>query len=77
VLRQIWSYDSTFEAATNGDTHRLSNGNTLHGVGSSGQVIEVDPNGTPVWRLDFGDGRLVGRVEFIEDLYDLVSPEAK
>jgi len=77
VLRQIWSYDSTHEAATNGDTHRLSNGNTLHGVGSSGQVIEVDAAGNPVWQLDFGGGRLVGRVEFIEDLYDLVSPEAK
>ena len=77
VLRQVWSYDTTFHADTNGDVKRLSNDHILHAVGSSGQVIEYDASGNVVWRLDFGDNRLVGRVEYFEDLYDLVSPENK
>jgi hypothetical protein len=64
-------------ADTNGDTHRLPNGNTLHGIGSSGQVKEVTDAGDTVWHLDFRSTRLVGRVELLDDLYRYVSPEAR
>ena len=77
VLREVWSYDTTYHADTNGDVKRLPNDHILHSVGSSGQVLEYDAAGNVVWQLDFGDNRLVGRVEYFEDLYDLVSPENK
>lgn len=77
VLREVWSYDSDAQADTNGDTHRLPNGNTLHAIGSSGQIKEVGPDGEVLWHLDFRSNRLVGRVELITDIYALVSDGAR
>ena len=74
TLTQIWSYDAGEHAATNGDAWRLSNGNTLHTLGSAGVIVEADSNGTEVWRLDFNGNYLLGRSEFIEDPYTLVQP---
>ncbi len=76
-LTNIWSYDSGVYADTNGDTWRLSNGNTLHTVGSSGHLFEVDPDSNIVWHLDWNANKLLGRSQLIEDLYALVSPDAK
>ncbi|MBX2799774.1 MAG: arylsulfotransferase family protein [Myxococcales bacterium] len=77
VLTEIWSYDAEELADTNGDTWRLPNGNTLHTLGSASQVKEVDAKGDTVWHLDYNGTRLMGRSEWMEDLYDYVSPEAK
>ena len=74
VLHEVWSYDSDEYAATNGDTWRLSNGNTLHMIGSAGHIKEVDAAGEVVWHVDFNAEKLLGRGEFIDDLYLLVSP---
>ena len=74
VLTNIWEYDAGIYAATNGDALRLSNGNTMHAVGAAGQIHEVDANGNQVWVVAFPGNHLVGRAEFIEDLYALVSP---
>ncbi|MCK6502732.1 arylsulfotransferase family protein, partial [Myxococcota bacterium] len=77
TLTEVWSYDPGVHADTNGDAWRLSNGNTLHVIGSSGHIMEVDPEGEPVWHLDYGGTHLLGRGELIEDLYTLVSPDAR
>jgi len=74
TLEQVWSHDSGIYASTNGDAWRLDNGNTLHVLGSAGEIIEVDPDGEEVWHLDFNGSHLLGRGEFIENLYALVSP---
>jgi hypothetical protein len=73
-LTEIWSYDAGSTAETNGDAWRLDNGNTLHVVGSAGQVKEVDAAGTTVWHIDLRDDYLMGRGEWIEDLHTLVAP---
>ena len=53
---------------------RLDSGNTLMMFGSAGEVLEVNRAGVPVWGLDFEGSRLLGRGEFLPDLYALVSP---
>jgi len=75
TLEEIWSYSSGVYAGTNGDAWRLDNGNTLHLVGSAGHIKEVDDNGQTVWHLDYNGSHLIGRGEFIEDLYSLVKPK--
>lgn len=77
LLHEIWTYPSDVVVNTNGDAWRLSNGNTLHLLGSAGQIKEINPLGETVWHLDFNDEYLLGRGEFIEDPYTLVSPEAR
>jgi hypothetical protein len=77
TLHQVWSYDANVFASTNGDAWRLDNGNTLHLLGSAGQIKEVTADGTTVWHVDWQAEKLLGRGEFIEDLYTLVSPEMK
>ncbi|MDP2307892.1 MAG: hypothetical protein Q8P18_17840 [Pseudomonadota bacterium] len=74
TLTPVWVFDPGVHADTNGDAWRLENGNTLHVVGSSGHLYEVDPDGEVLWHLDFDGTHLLGRGEFIEDLYALVSP---
>ena len=74
TLTSIWEYDPEVHAGTNGDAWRLSNGNTLHVIGSAGHVVEVTEDGTEVWHVNFNDNHLMGRGELIEDLYTLVSP---
>ncbi len=74
TLTLIWSYDPGVHAQTNGDAWRLSNGNTLHLLGSASHIFEVDPNGETVWHLEFEGTRLLGRGEFIEDLHTLITP---
>lgn len=79
VLEAVWAYDAEAFAATNGDTWRLPNGNTLHTLGSASLVKEVDADGEVVWHLDYNEGganRLMGRSEWISDLYSLLSPSA-
>lgn len=74
TLTLVWSYDSGVHAQTVGDARRLDNGNTLHVIGSAGHVKEVAPSTDVVWHVDFHSERLLGRGEFIEDLYALVQP---
>jgi hypothetical protein len=74
TLELVWGYDPGVHAGTNGDAWRLDNGNSLHVVGDGSVIYEVTENSTEVWRLDFNGSRLLGRGEFIEDLYTLVSP---
>lgn len=81
VLRRIWDYDAQAFASTNGDIRRLANRNVLHTVGSSGVIKEVDDQGNTVWHIDFkakGDRqRLLGTSEYLDDLYELLSPDAQ
>jgi hypothetical protein len=77
TLTQVWFCDSEEYASTNGDAWRLPNGNTLHVLGAAGQIKEYLPDCTVVWHLDFRNDYLLGRGEFVEDLYSLVSPIGK
>ena len=77
TLHQVWSYDAGVFASTNGDAWRLPNGNTLHLLGSAGEIKEVTEDGTVVWHVDWHAEKLLGRGEYISDLYTLVSPQAK
>ncbi|MBN1334537.1 MAG: hypothetical protein JXB39_01095, partial [Deltaproteobacteria bacterium] len=74
LLRNVWTFNSGVYASTNGDAWRLSNGNTLHVLGAAGQIMEADPEGRLVWHVDYHAQKLLGRGEFIEDLYALVKP---
>ncbi len=74
LLRNVWSFDSGVFASTNGDAWRLSNGNTLHVLGAAGMIMEADPEGDVVWFVDYHAQKLLGRGEFIEDLWSLVKP---
>jgi hypothetical protein len=73
TITETWSYDSGILAGFGGSVRRLSNGDTLHLLGESGNVLEVDASGTPVWRLELGAGHLLGSGAFVADLYDLLS----
>ncbi len=80
TLNEEWMFDSGEYAQTNGDAWRLSNGNTLHLVGSAGHIKEISPwdqggEAEVVWHVDFNGDHLLGRGEFIEDLYTLVGPQ--
>jgi hypothetical protein len=74
VLTLVWANDSGVRAWVNGQARRLTNGNTLHVVGSASAVREVAASGDEVWRLEFDDNQVLGGGQFIEDLYDLVKP---
>lgn len=83
VLTEIWSYNPGVRAWYNGDAWRLPNGNTIHGIGAAGEIREVDAKGTTVWHVEYPETitngqvaatHMVGRVEFIEDLYALTNP---
>ena len=71
TLTEVWSFDPDIYASTNGDAWRLDNGNTLHVIGSAGHVVEANADSEIIWHLNFGDDHLMGRGEFIEDLYTL------
>ena len=71
TLTEVWNFDPDVYAGTNGDAWRLENGNTLHVIGSAGHVVEVNPDSEVIWHLNFGDDHLMGRGEFINDLYTL------
>jgi Arylsulfotransferase (ASST) len=77
TLELVWSDNSDSRAFTNGHAWRLSNGNTLHVVGSAAVVREVTADGEDVWRVEYDDDYLLGAGEFIEDLYTLVKPVEK
>ena len=74
TLTELWMFNPGVHAVTNGDAWRLDNGNTLHVVGSSGHIKEATATGEVVWHVTFNDNHLLGRGEFITDLYTLVSP---
>lgn len=54
---------------TNGEAHRLPNGNTLHNMGDAGRIREWTPGGELAWEIEFGDGHLLGRTLPLDDLY--------
>jgi len=74
TLVEVWNFNPDVYAETNGDAWRLDNGNTLHAMGAASEIYEVTAEGEVVWWVDFHGSRLLGRGEFIEDLYALVSP---
>jgi hypothetical protein len=53
--RIVWEYPGRdgrdFYSKSRGSAQRLANGNTLIGNSNTGQALEVDPGGRPVWEL--------------------------
>jgi len=54
-----------------GDARRLPGGNTLACWTSAGMMTELTPDGDVVWRLEGAIGTGMGRITWIEDIYDL------
>ena len=76
TLTEVWSYDPQVLVENNGNTLALSDGGVLHTLGTAGQVVEVGPDGSTRWRLQFAEGRMLGRSELVPDLYALLAPES-
>lgn len=78
TLTEVWSFGvgEDVYGSTNGEAHRLANGNTLHNIGASGRLREVTSQGDVVWDVGFGDGRLLGRSILVDDLYAFAEPSA-
>jgi hypothetical protein len=66
-----WGYlpDPALHAPTLGDVHRLPTGNVLVNFGYAGQVHEVTPDGSLVWRLSLGLGGALGYTTVLRTLY--------
>ena len=71
VLEQVWSYgeDEGFNSIAGGQALRMDNGNTLINTGYLGLLIEVSPEGQPVWELTSSMGHVFTSVSFFEDFY--------
>lgn len=69
-VEAVWEHISTPPAFCYGpgDVHRLDNGNTLVGWGSSGRFQEVTADGDVVWDQVFGVGGVFGYASWVDDL---------
>jgi len=74
VLREVWSYNPGEDARFNGDTRKYPNGNRMHALGARSIAYEVDDDGNVVWQVEYADGKMLGRLEFFDDLWSLMSP---
>jgi len=70
-LSELWSFgkEETFESRAGGQAFRLANGNTLLNTGYRGMLVEVNPEGEPVWELYSQMGGVFVAVVFFEDFY--------
>jgi len=70
-LSERWSFgkDEAFESMAGGQAFRLDNGNTLLNTGYRGLLVEVSPEGEPVWELSSQMGGVFISVVFFEDFY--------
>ena len=73
VLEQVWSYGENegFTSMAGGQALRMDNGNTLINTGYLGLLVEVSPEGQPVWELASSMGHVFTSVSFFEDFYRL------
>jgi hypothetical protein len=73
TVERVWHFpdpDGDWTAAM-GDVRKLETGNYVAGWSSLGRINEVDPNlNQKVWEIQGDLGVIVGRVVWIEDLYD-------
>jgi hypothetical protein len=70
-LRELWSYgkDEGFTSIAGGQALRLANGNTLMHTGYGGLMVEVTPEGKPVWELGTNMGSAFSDVRLFDDFY--------
>ncbi len=76
TLKLVWEYvdpDERFVPLL-GDGRKLPSGNVLSAWTNLGILKEITPAGEVVWEAEADLGQAVGRVRWIEDLYDLPSP---
>lgn len=72
-LREIWSFgkDNGFTSVAGGNAVRLANGNTLLGTGYGGLIVEVTPDGEPVWELGTSMGSAFSDVHVFAGFYGI------
>ena len=71
VAEEVWSYirDPGVYVYAKGDVERLSNGNTLVTWSSSGEIQEVQPDGTVQWQVNTELGAANTFVNRVDSLY--------
>ena len=76
TITQIWTYGEGegLRASTIGEATRLANDNTLINWGATPQIREVKMDGTIVWDGFMSSSSFMGRIQAIDDLYDLYCP---
>lgn len=74
VLREVWTFDPGYDAKFNGETRRRANGNTMHVLGARSIVYEVTRDKQIVWQIEYADGKMINRLEFLDDLWALMAP---
>jgi hypothetical protein len=72
ALRELWSYGEHegFISIAGGQALRMDNGNTLLNTGYGGLMVEVSPEGEPVWEMITAMGHVFASVSFFDDFYD-------
>jgi hypothetical protein len=71
TLEEVWSYgkDQDFSSVASGHAVRMGNGNTLLNTGYNGVLVEVSPEGEPVWELSSTMGGVFLSVVAFDDFY--------
>jgi hypothetical protein len=71
TLEEIWSYgkDEDYSSVASGQAIRMANGNTLLNTGYNGLLVEVNPQGEPVWELAASVGGIFLSATFFDDFY--------
>lgn len=74
ILEQIWSYGDGegLWAQRLGNAQRLPGGNTQHGIGSTGRLREITPDGQLALEFDWTINNDLGRTTAIGDLYQFL-----
>ncbi len=71
ALRELWSYGEHegFASIAGGQALRMGNGDTLLNTGYGGLLVEVSPEGEPVWEMITSMGHVFASVSFFDDFY--------
>ncbi len=72
TVDRVWTYEDPNANFIQllGDVRPMPNGNYLVSWTSIGVLTEITPDGDVVWKLSTDLGSAVGRVHYLEDLYD-------
>ncbi|NOY26237.1 MAG: hypothetical protein GXP62_10235 [Oligoflexia bacterium] len=68
---QVWEYirDPSIYVFAKGDVHRFDDGTTQVVWSSSGEIQDVNPDGSVYWQLDAELGQAITFVQVVDDLY--------
>lgn len=71
AAEQVWEYirDPSVYVFAKGDVHRFDDGTTQVVWSASGEIQDVNPDGSVYWQLDTELGQAITFVQVIDDLY--------